>query len=135
MDCAGHCRPALGVGGDHYDFIALPERRLGIAVGGVSGKRIPAALPMASLRASLRGQTLGGPADLAALMRNANALLYEASTANRYATFFYARYDARTRTLAFVNAGHNPPVVPRGEETIRLEAGGPWTTRNGARSV
>jgi phosphoserine phosphatase RsbU/P len=125
LDCAGHCRPALGVGGDYYDFIALPEGRLGLAVGDVSGKGISAALLMASLRASLRGQTLGGPSDLAALMRNVNALLYESSTANRYATFFYGQYDPRNRTLAFVNAGHNPPVVLRGEEILRLEADGP----------
>ncbi|MGA2132036.1 MAG: SpoIIE family protein phosphatase [Bryobacteraceae bacterium] len=125
LDCAGHCRPALGVGGDYYDFIALPEGRLGIAVGDVSGKGISAALLMASLRASLRGQTLGGPADLAALMRNVNALLYEASAANRYATFFYAQYDPRDRMLSFVNAGHNPPAVLRGDEVLRLEADGP----------
>jgi len=125
LDCAGHCRPAQGVGGDYYDFVALPEGRLGIAVGDVSGKGISAALLMASLRASLRGQTLGGPADLAELMRNVNALLYEASAANRYATFFYAQYDPGGRTLAFVNAGHNPPVVLRGEEVLRLEADGP----------
>ncbi len=125
LDCAGHCRAALGVGGDYYDFIALPDGRLGIAVGDVSGKGIPAALLMASLRASLRGQTLGGPSDLAALMGNVNSLLYEASTANRYATFFYAQYDPRDRTLEFVNAGHNPPMILRGEEVLRLEADGP----------
>ena len=60
----------------------------------VSGKGISAALLMANLRASLRGQTLRGPADLAGLMRNVNALLYEASAANRYATFFYATVRA-----------------------------------------
>ncbi|MGC9946109.1 MAG: GAF domain-containing SpoIIE family protein phosphatase [Bryobacteraceae bacterium] len=135
LDCAGHCRPAQGVGGDYYDFIALRdaawghartgEGRLGIAVGDVSGKGISAALLMASLRASLRGQTLGGPADLAALMRNVNALLYEASAANRYATFFYAQYDPSDHTLAYVNAGHNPPIVLRGDEVLRLEADGP----------
>jgi sigma-B regulation protein RsbU (phosphoserine phosphatase) len=125
LDCAGHCRPAQGVGGDYYDFIGLPEGRLGLAVGDVSGKGISAALLMAGLRASLRGQTLGGPADLAALMRNVNSLLYEASADNRYATFFYGQYDPRNRTLAFVNAGHNPPVILRGDEILRLEADGP----------
>jgi len=125
LDCAGHCRPAQGVGGDYYDFVPLPEGRLGIAVGDVSGKGISAALLMASLRASLRGQTMGGPADLAELMSNVNSLLYEASAANRYATFFYAQYNPHDRALAFVNAGHNPPVVLRGDEVLRLEADGP----------
>ena len=125
LDCAGYCRPARGVGGDYYDFLALDDGRLGIAVGDVSGKGIAAALLMASLQASLRGQTLAGLHDLSALMSNVNRLVYDASTSNRYATFFYGEYAAGTRKLTFVNAGHNPPVILRGSEVLRLEAGGP----------
>ncbi len=125
VDCAGYCRPARGVGGDYYDFLKLDDGRLGIAIGDVSGKGIAAALLMASLQASLRGQTMAGLHDLAALMRNVNRLVYEASTSNRYATFFYGEYDPVSRRLDFVNAGHNPPVILRGEEVLRLEAGGP----------
>lgn len=122
---AGFCRPALGVGGDYYDVIDLGEGRVGLAVGDVSGKGISAALLMASLRASLRGVTLDGPRDFAKLMHKVNRLVYEASASNRYATFFFASYDPATRSLESVNAGHNPPVVLRGNETIRLEADGP----------
>jgi sigma-B regulation protein RsbU (phosphoserine phosphatase) len=125
LDCAGYCRPARGVGGDYYDFLALEGGRLGIAIGDVSGKGIAAALLMASLQASLRGQAAAGVHDLAVLMRNVNKLVYEASTSNRYATFFYGEYDPATRLLDFVNAGHNAPVILRGEEVVRLEAGGP----------
>lgn len=125
LDCWGYCRPARGVGGDYYDFIELPDGRLGIAIGDVSGKGIAAALLMASLQASLRGQTLAGVADLSALMVNVNKLVYDASQSNRYATFFYAEFDPRTKVLSYVNAGHNPPVVLRGAEAIRLEACGP----------
>jgi phosphoserine phosphatase RsbU/P len=46
----GRCRTALGVGGDYYDFLALPEGRLGVALGDISGKGIPAALMMAILQ-------------------------------------------------------------------------------------
>jgi sigma-B regulation protein RsbU (phosphoserine phosphatase) len=122
---AGYCRPALGVGGDYYDVIDLGEGRVGLAVGDVSGKGISAALLMASLRASLRGVTLDGPRDFAKLMHKVNRLVYEASASNRYATFFFASYDPATRRLECVNAGHNPPVVLRGTEIIRLEADGP----------
>jgi sigma-B regulation protein RsbU (phosphoserine phosphatase) len=125
MDCAGHCRPARGVGGDYYDFLALEDGRIGIAIGDVSGKGIAAALLMASLQASLRGQAMAGLHDLAALMHNVNRLVYEASTSNRYATFFYGEFDPVTRRFTFVNAGHNAPVILRGGETLRLEAGGP----------
>jgi len=125
LDCAGYCRPARGVGGDYYDFLQLADGRLGIAIGDVSGKGIAAALLMASLQASLRGQALAEIHDLSALMHNVNKLVYEASTSSRYATFFYGEYDSATRRLDFVNAGHNPPVILRGDGVVRLEAGGP----------
>src|SRR5437870_5540832 len=82
----------------------------------------------ASLEASLRGQASMGH-DLAELMKRVNSLVYEASSANRYATFFYAEYDPRSRRLSYVNGGHNPPAVLRQSATacqvFRLETGGP----------
>ena len=128
LDYYGACRPALGVGGDYYDFIELPENKFGIAIGDVSGKGIGASLMMASLQASLRGQAIHYKDDLAELMKQVNALVYEASTSNRYATFFYGRYAPATRLFTYVNAGHNPPFLlrPAGDdfEVIRLEEGG-----------
>jgi len=128
LDYAGHCRPALGVGGDYYDFLALPQGNLGIAIGDVSGKGIAAALMMASLQASLRGEAARAPKDLAAVIANINRLVYEASSAHRYATFFYGQYNPATRQFDYVNAGHNPPLLfhPCKEkwEISRLEVGG-----------
>jgi sigma-B regulation protein RsbU (phosphoserine phosphatase) len=128
IEYSGACRPALGVGGDYYDFLALPGGHLGIAIGDVSGKGIAAALMMASLQASLRGEATRAPENLAALVANVNHLVFEASSANRYATFFYAQYDAEARRLTYVNAGHNPPMLFRrdGEHwrITRLEIGG-----------
>jgi sigma-B regulation protein RsbU (phosphoserine phosphatase) len=126
VDCAGTCRPAQGVGGDYFDFLALSGGRLGVALGDVAGKGIPAALLMASLQASLRGQRLSGPADLAQLMTNLNFLIHEASPENRYATFFYGELDPRTSRLDYVNAGHNAPMILRAGGTIeRMRATGP----------
>lgn len=128
LDFAGYCRPAQGVGGDYYDFIHLATGSLGIAVGDVSGKGIAAALMMASLQASLRGQTINPCDTLAEMIRHINGLVFEASSANRYATFFYAQYDPLSRKLRYVNAGHNPPLLRRkkgdGYEFLRLEEGG-----------
>jgi sigma-B regulation protein RsbU (phosphoserine phosphatase) len=125
LDYYGACRPALGVGGDYYDFIELPENKFGIAIGDISGKGIGAALMMASLQASLRGQAIHFKSDLAGLMKQINSLVYEASTSNRYATFFYAQYEPLTRKLAYVNAGHNPPfLIRKNGEVVRLEEGG-----------
>jgi sigma-B regulation protein RsbU (phosphoserine phosphatase) len=150
LDYAGACRPALGVGGDYYDFIRISDTELGIAIGDVSGKGIPAALLMATLRAYLRGQTIRGAQEsrvrelalsegsigrlegprvpnLALLMMNLNELVYESSASNRYATFFYGQYDAASRVLRYVNGGHNPPLVvsPSRRDVVRLDAGGP----------
>ncbi len=113
IDYFGACRPALGVGGDYYDFLKLSNGELGIAIGDVSGKGIAAALLMASLQASLRGQAMTGLTDLATLMRNVNRLVYDATPINKYATFFYGEYNPHTRTFRYVNAGHNPPFVLR----------------------
>jgi sigma-B regulation protein RsbU (phosphoserine phosphatase) len=128
LDFAGYCRPAQGVGGDYYDFIHLATGSLGIAVGDVSGKGIAAALMMASLQASLRGQTIKPCDTLSEMIHHINGLVYEASAANRYATFFYAQYDPVTRKLRYVNAGHNPPMLRRKKgddyEFLRLEEGG-----------
>ncbi|MBK9153511.1 MAG: SpoIIE family protein phosphatase [Chloracidobacterium sp.] len=129
LDYHGACRPALGVGGDYYDFLELPDGKLGFAIGDVSGKGIGASLMMASLQASLRGQTLHAGDDLAGLMAHVNTLVYEASTSNRYATFFYGQFDPATLKLSYVNAGHNPPFLlrPAGGwfEVFRLDIGGP----------
>jgi phosphoserine phosphatase RsbU/P len=128
IEYAGACRPALGVGGDYYDFLALPGGQLGIAIGDVSGKGIAAALTMATLQASLRGEATRAPDDLAALVGNVNRLVFEASSSSRYATFFYGQYNPASRQFNYVNAGHNPPMLfhcSTGKWTIsRLETGG-----------
>jgi len=82
---------------------------------------------MASLQASLRGQAIHSGDDLAGLMVHVNSLVYETSTTNRYATFFYSQYDPAARKLSYVNAGHNPPFLLRAGETepVLLEDGGP----------
>jgi phosphoserine phosphatase RsbU/P len=128
LEYYGACRPALGVGGDYYDFLELEGGKFGIAIGDVSGKGIGASLMMASLQASLRGQAIHSKDDLAGLMARVNKLVYETSTTNRYATFFHAQYDPETRKLIYVNAGHNPPYLLRkngdGTEVIMLTEGG-----------
>jgi sigma-B regulation protein RsbU (phosphoserine phosphatase) len=122
----GTCRPAREVGGDYFDFLLLPDGGLGVAIGDVSGKGVPASLLMASLQASLRGQTLAGCGDLTNLIGNVNRLLHSTSPENRYATFFYAQYDPSARSFTYVNAGHNPPIVAAARCGIkRLDAGGP----------
>ncbi|HKQ60367.1 MAG TPA: SpoIIE family protein phosphatase [Candidatus Polarisedimenticolaceae bacterium] len=129
LDYSGSCRPALAVGGDYFDFLELPGGLLGIAVADVSGKGIGAALLMASLQASLRGQTIQRAGELSAVIGRVNRLVYDATPDNRYATFYYGQYDPASRELIYVNAGHCPPMVLRrradgSREVLRLKTGG-----------
>jgi len=112
LDYCAKCVPAQDVGGDYYDFVELPERKLGIAIGDVSGKGMPAAIMMANLQACLRGQA-ASVRKLPGLIGSLNRMIFNASSPNRYATFFYAEYDPQTRQIVYVNAGHNAPFVLR----------------------
>lgn len=127
LEYCAECHPAREVGGDYYDFLELPGGKLGIAIGDISGKGIGAALMMAHLQACLRGQAFAA-GNLSELMCRVNRMVYEASSANRYATFFYAEYDPQIRRVRYVNAGHNPPMVIRtsqpGSDPFRWEVGG-----------
>src|SRR5271154_237093 len=86
---------------------------LGVALGDISGKGIPSALMMASLQASLRAEAMRAGNEIAALMSRVNQALYEASSADRYATFFYAQFDPASRMLTYVNGGHCAPLLFR----------------------
>ena len=125
LEYAAKCRPARAVGGDYYDFFALPGERLGISLGDVSGKGIPASLLMASLQASVRGQAFIPDLTVSKLISNVNRLLYHASLDGQYATFIYAQYDGATRKLVYSNGGHNPPILLRDGQVLRLSTGGP----------
>jgi serine phosphatase RsbU (regulator of sigma subunit) len=126
--CETFYQPARGIGGDYYDFLSLSGGRWGIAIGDVSGKGIGAALLMASLQASLRAQALHPHLDLTALVGDVNRLVYESSPTSFFASLFYAEYQPATRTLQYVNAGHNPPIIVRPQkkscELFQLRAEG-----------
>ena len=110
LELAGICIPAIGVGGDFYDFLPISETSTGLVVADVSGKGVSAALLMAGLQASLRSlaHTPHGTANIASRL---NEILYQSSSASRYATLFLSFYDAGTRTLRYCNAGHHPPII------------------------
>lgn len=127
LELAAVCRAARVVSGDYYDFIPLDGHRVGIAIADISGKGISAALLMASLQAALRSQVLLDGAlseNTAELVTRLNRHLYLNTSEDRYATFFYANYDARSGTLHYTNAGHLPPLYVVGDKVRKLEEGG-----------
>ncbi len=114
IELAGICLPARGVGGDYYDFLALGEDRVGMAVADVAGKGISAALLMSIVQASVRSQAPAVEDRLTDLVYSMNRLLHRSTGPSSYATFFYAQFDRSNMTLTYVNAGHNPPLLVRG---------------------
>jgi phosphoserine phosphatase RsbU/P len=107
--------PAYDVGGDFYDFVRLPDDRIGIVVGDVSGKGISAALYMARLTRDLRYFALA-EAEPARVLRHMNRVVVESGQDDIFVTMLYAVLDAQKRQLLIANAGHMPPVVRRREE-------------------
>jgi phosphoserine phosphatase RsbU/P len=107
-----HYESALEVGGDYYDFIPLPNNRLGIMIGDVAGKGVPAALLMAKVSADARFCTLTEPS-LAEAIGKLNEQMQEAGQLDRFVTFAGCLLDLLNHSLAVVSAGHQPPVVYR----------------------
>jgi hypothetical protein len=125
MEYAGKCIEAGMMSGDYYDFLDMGPGRVGFVVADVAGKGIPAALLMANLHGSIRNRPGFEPADLPALLTALNDHLYRHTQPDRYATLFFGCYDDNTRSLAYVNCGHSPPLVLRADGTVtRLEATG-----------
>ena len=120
---AAYYRPARVVGGDFYDFIELDEGRIGLVVGDVTDKGVPAALVMARTHSILRAEAprLVTPG---AVLARANELLVPEMPAKMFVTCLYGILELATGRLVFANAGHNLPYVRRSREVVELRATG-----------
>ena len=110
LDVYGFMRPARAVGGDFFDVFDMGEGRVGLVVGDVSGKGIPAALFMMRALNALRSQMLACD-DLGAVMTATNATLYQADEVELFVTVFACVIDTRTGRVRYANAGHMPPLM------------------------
>ena len=123
-DCYGVTVPSMLVGGDFHDWIELPGGNWGIAVGDVAGKGVPAAILMASVRAALRAQAEHIYA-LDRILDRVNRGLVADTEASEFVTVFYGVLDSAAHRLTYCTAGHEPPVLVRGDQVTRLTVGGP----------
>jgi phosphoserine phosphatase RsbU/P len=112
IEISGMTRPANTVGGDFYDVLPLTDGRIIVTLGDVAGKGSPAALLMALLLAVLR-TLVDEDLDPPSLIERVNAQICRHSPSSRFITLFYAVYTPATGTLAYVNAGQNPPMIRR----------------------
>ena len=112
FEITGASIPSREVGGDYFDFIIQPDNRIGIAIGDVSGKGMPAALLMSNLQASLQGQVIH-PSQVSEIVQRVNDLMVASTDPHMFATFFYGELDLASGAFTCTNAGHNPPLVLR----------------------
>ena len=126
-------KSALTIGGDYYDFIALPDGKWAVLLGDVAGKGVPAALLMAKLSAEARACLLtsgGDPVKGVAALNDVLAQLFLAGNMDRFVTFAATVLDPATNRVTIVNAGHMPPLLycPSSNtlvDAIDAELGGP----------
>ena len=122
-ELAVHWQPAQEVGGDFYDFIQLPENRLGIIIADVTDKGIPAAMVMATTRSLLRAaaENFDSPGQVLA---RANDLLYPDIPAKMFVTCLYLILNSTTGHICFANAGHNLPYLRTKDGVLEARATG-----------
>jgi sigma-B regulation protein RsbU (phosphoserine phosphatase) len=113
------------IGGDFYDYVPLAEQRIGIAIGDVAGKGVPAALLLAGLQSTFRNEAERGrsPAQVTATL---NHRIHAVGERDRFVCFFYGLLDLANRQLVYTNAGLDPPILVRASGRVeRLRVGGP----------
>ncbi len=122
LDIAGYNAACRTVGGDYYDFFTYGGDRVGLVLGDVAGKGMPAAMLMANLQA--RVQVLAEePGDLAAMMSRLDRSISANCPRNRFITLFFALLDAHSGEMIYCNAGHNPPALIRSDGSIETLPG------------
>jgi len=122
MEIAAVYLPHQQVGGDYYDFIPLNENEVVFCMGDVSGKGVAAALLMSNFQANLR-VLIHMHKSLTDLVRELNKKVMANAKGEKFITFFIARYNMKTRMLNYINAGHNPPILISGTNSMQLRHG------------
>ncbi|MEH0155477.1 PP2C family protein-serine/threonine phosphatase [Limibacter armeniacum] len=122
LSVAASYLPHHTIGGDYYDFIQIDEDRFLMCIADVSGKGIPAAILMSNFQGGVR-TLVRQESKLDYIVKELNRLIMENAQGENFITAFLMIYDKSSRTLSYVNAGHNPPFLFRGGEFGRLEAG------------
>jgi sigma-B regulation protein RsbU (phosphoserine phosphatase) len=137
FDIAGFWRVAREVGGDFYDFVPRPGGGLGIVIGDVTDKGVPAAFFMALARTTVRSSLAGAEAPVSGIQQ-ANRLLAADAATGMFVTLYFVGLEPGSRALTCINAGHNPPLhlqasdrsvipLPRGGMPLGIQEAGAFS--------
>jgi serine phosphatase RsbU (regulator of sigma subunit) len=109
FDVAGVCIPAEEVGGDYYDFLRLEETKLGVVIGDVSGKGVPAAIYMTLTKGVMQAWAARGQSPRVVLDKTNDVMLGTLDKGS-FMTMTYAVFDSMEHRCTFARAGHSPPI-------------------------
>jgi sigma-B regulation protein RsbU (phosphoserine phosphatase) len=115
-DLSAVSRPVHFIGGDYYNVVSLSDTQTGFCIADVAGKGIPGALLMSNLQAALR-PLMRPDVPPHQLCSRLNRALCEIMPENKFISLFYGVLDSQSHRLTYCNAGHNPPIVLRGDGT------------------
>ncbi|MCF8241468.1 MAG: PP2C family protein-serine/threonine phosphatase [Melioribacteraceae bacterium] len=118
-----YTQPANDVGGDLVDYIKTNDKKYDISLADVSGKGLSAALLMAKIQSTLRS-LIGKDVSLKELIEKTNKIFFRDSLSNSFASLFYLQISENSEVVNYVNAGHLPPIIIRGNEIEIMQKGG-----------
>jgi len=123
MDISAKYIPRHAIGGDYYDFIPLGDDEYIICIADVSGKGVTAALLMANFQATIRTLFKYQRFEMPFLLEELNKKVMRSAKGEKFITFFISHYNAYTRKMQYVNAGHNHPFILNGRKVSMLDKG------------
>ncbi len=109
LKVSAYYHPHSGVGGDYYDVVKLSDDEYGFCIADVSGKGVSAAILMSNFQANLRA-LFNSRTSLKYIVTRLNWIVMNNANGEKFITLFIAKYNCTTRTLEYINAGHNPPM-------------------------
>ncbi|NOY22071.1 MAG: SpoIIE family protein phosphatase [Acidobacteria bacterium] len=121
LDLFAMIEPAREVGGDFYDFYLLDESHFCFVIGDVSGKGVPASLYMAVAKTLLKASA-GPGLSPGEILEKVNKTLAEGNNRSMFVTVFMGILDLKTGCVAYANAGHNPPLLLKGDKVALLKS-------------
>lgn len=122
FEVASYIHPCDAVSGDYFDFIPISANRIGLAIGDICGKGIPAALLSSTVLAAIRSQ-LEYTTSPEPIIRNLNRLLIRSTAESIFLTLFFGILDTANSVLKYINAGHPPPILIKKEGLIKELSG------------
>jgi phosphoserine phosphatase RsbU/P len=115
-------KPHFNIGGDYLDYFRFDQDKFAFCIADISGKGVAAALLMANFQAMIQN-LIFQYRDMETFVFALNQSVYKITKSDKYITFFVAEVDIKAKTIKYINAGHNPPILTMNGQIIKLDQG------------